>query len=179
MPARVNVYCAKSVAHVTLEMMREELAVADLMTLAEVLELPEGEEAAVRKMEPHLRIEGGRDRHGNMSPELEYAEVYWKPQPSRPIQIERVEDVREEIAETLENLPESDSAGARRVREHLARVVEVVYFEMGIDDSMHLAATLSEVLAFMIAEQGDGLVWFYRRDWASPEDRGENLWTTA
>jgi hypothetical protein len=33
--------------------------------------------------------------------------------------------------------------------------------------------------AFFIAEQGDGLVWFYHRDWASPEDRGANIFTTA
>jgi hypothetical protein len=34
-------------------------------------------------------------------------------------------------------------------------------------------------LAFFVAEQGDGLVWFYHRDWASPADRGTNIFTTA
>ena len=63
--------------------------------------------------------------------------------------------------------------------EHLRGVAEVVDFEMGIDDSLHLGATLAEVLGFFIAEEGDGLVWFYHGDWASPEDRGAIIFTTA
>jgi hypothetical protein len=179
MPARVTVYCTRSVADLTREMMRDELDQADLVTLAEALDLPEGEEAAVRAMQPHLRVEGGRDQHGNASARFDYIEVYWKAGESRPIQIERTTDVATDIAETLENLPASNAAGAQRVRAHLARTIEIVYFEMGISDSLHLGATLSEVLAFFVAERGDGLVWFYHRDWAAPDDRGTNLWTTA
>lgn len=171
MPARVNVYCTRSVAHLTPAMFRAELDEADLMTLAEALDLPEGEEEAVEAMLPHLRVEGDPDRFAPV-------EVYWKPGDGRPIQIARTTDVAGEIAETLENLPASRSNGARRVRDHLARTIEIVHVELGIDDSLHLGATLSEVLAFFIAEQGDGLVWFYHRDWASPDDRGANLWVT-
>ena len=43
---------------------------------------------------------------------------------------------------------------------------------MGIDGSLHLAATISEVVAFYLAERGDGIVWFYHREFASPESRG-------
>jgi hypothetical protein len=53
-----------------------------------------------------------------------------------------------------------------------------VYLEMRIDDSLHLGATLAEVVAFFIAEQGDGLVWFYHRDWASPDDPSTTIFTT-
>jgi len=50
--------------------------------------------------------------------------------------------------------------------------------QMAVADSNHLGATIGEVLAFFLAETGDGLVWFYRRDWASPDDRGAIIWTT-
>lgn len=151
-------------------MLRREIDDADLMTLAESLNLPEGEEAAVEAMEPHLRIE--LKAGGNL-----FAEVHWKAS-GRPIQIERRSDIAGEIAETLEDLPKSTSSGARRVREHLKQCREIISFEMGVEDSTQLAATLTEVLAFYFAEQGDGLVWFYHRDWAAPDNRGRTLWNT-
>lgn len=173
MPARVNVYCKRSVASLTGAALRRELDAADLMTLAEALELPDGEEFAVRTMRPHLRIvaEG--------TP-FTRAEVHWKPG-GRPIQIDRiVDDAPAHLAELLEGeLPEARTADAKRVVEHLRRCEEIVYLELGVDDSLHLGATLAEVLAFYIAAQGDGLVWFYHRDWASPADRGATLWVTG
>lgn len=169
MPARVTVYCRKSVALLSPAAMKAELDSADLMTLAEALELPEGEEEAVRAMRPHLRVEGDDGP-------FDYVEVHWKPKKGRPIQIERVDDrdhVRADVGEVLAEL--SGVEGAERVCEHLKGVKEIVYFEMGIDDSLNLGATLTEVLAFFVAEAGDGLVDFYRRDWASPDDRGANV----
>jgi hypothetical protein len=163
------------VAHLTPAALRAELDLADLYTLAECLDLPDGEEAAVDAMRPFLRVEGDPD------PEFVYAEVHWKKE-GRPIQIERVADpkrVREEVDETIENWLTSQEPGPRRVAEHLRSVCEVVDLEMGIGDSLHLGATLAEVIAFRIAEEGDGLVWFYHRDWASPDDRGVTLFTTA
>jgi hypothetical protein len=171
MPARINVYCRRPTARLTADALRRELDDADLMTLAEHLELPEGEEAAVRAIRPHLRVEAAP------GPELRYAEIRWKPA-GRPIQISRATEVAAELAETLENLPAGDTPGARRVRAHLANCQEIIHFEMGIDDSLHLGSVLGEVLAFRFAEEGDGLIWFYYRDWASPEDRGLRLWTT-
>ena len=47
------------------------------------------------------------------------------------------------------------------------------------DPRLHLAATISEVLAFYLAERGDGIVWFYHRDFASPDDRATTLWQTG
>jgi hypothetical protein len=141
------------------------------MTLAETLELPEGEEEAVHEMWRHYELEASSGAEGGG------AEIRWHAK-QRPIQISWGAPLDGEIDETLENLPESDSAGAERVRQHLAATREVVSFEMGIDGSSHLAATISEVLAFFFAEQGDGLVWFYYRDFASPDDRAATLWTT-
>ena len=43
--------------------------------------------------------------------------------------------------------------------------------------SMHLAATIAEVLAFFVAERGDGVVLFYGREFAAPDDRGKTLLT--
>ncbi|MCX5744322.1 MAG: hypothetical protein NT062_17670 [Proteobacteria bacterium] len=64
------------------------------------------------------------------------------------------------------------------MREHLSKSVEVVGFELGASGSLHLGATISEVLAFYVAEQGEGVVWFYAREFASPHDRGATLWQT-
>lgn len=171
MPARVLVFCKRSVADVTAEMLVNELRGADLMTLAEDLNLPEGEEAAVDEMWTHLRIEpaGGT---------VKGLEIHWHER-QRPIQIECGPPLPGEIDETLENLPDSDSPGAARVRAHLAATCEIVAMEMGLDGSNHLAATISEVLAFKLAEQGDGIVWFYYRDFASPEDWATTLWQTG
>ena len=168
MPARVNVYCRRSVLGVTASALREEIASADLMTLAESLDLPEGEEAAVEAMWPHLRID-------------ENLEIHWKPS-GRAIQIDFVSgaEAGRHIARLIDDsLPPAESAGARRVLEHLAECTEIAYLELGIDDSFHLGATLAEVVAFYLARQGDGLVHFYHREWASPEDRAETLWTTT
>lgn len=49
---------------------------------------------------------------------------------------------------------------------------------MGLDGSQHLAATLAEVIAFYLAERGDGIIWFYHREFAAPDDRGTALWQT-
>ncbi|MFO0617200.1 MAG: hypothetical protein U0414_31675 [Polyangiaceae bacterium] len=169
MPARVTVYCRRSVAHLRRADLEAEIEAADLMTLAEALDLPEGEEAAVEAMRPHLRWGGDEGS-------VDAVELHWKPE-GRPIQIERVDDagaVRADVDEVLEALDEDEEAAG--VCEHLRGVREIVYFEMGIDDSMHLGATLTEVLAFFVADAGDGLVDFYRRDWASPNDRAENLY---
>jgi hypothetical protein len=170
MPARVLVYCKKSVADVTAEMLVYELRGADLMTLAESLDIPEGEEAAVEKMWAHLHIEpdGGA---------LNGLEIHWHDH-QRPIQIECRPALPGEIEETLDDLPDSDLPGAVRVRAHLEATEEIVALEMGLDGSHHLAATISEVVAFYLAVRGDGIVWFYHREFASPENRGVSLWQT-
>ena len=170
MPARVLIYCKKSVADVTADMLADELHEVDLVTLAEALDLPEGEEAAVEKMWSHLRIEPvGSTIHG--------LEIHWH-EHQRPIQLECGPPLPGEMAETLEELPDSDLPEAIGVREHLAATTQIVALEMGIDGSHHLAATISEVVAFYLAERGDGIVWFYHREFASPEDRGATLWQT-
>jgi len=171
MPARVLVYCRESVADVSAEMLVYELRRADLDTLAEALDLPEGEDAAVEEMWTRFRVEPATGPINGL-------EIHWHER-QRPIQVSCGPPLDGEIEETLEDLPSSsDDPGAARVREHLAGTREIVEFEMGIDGSHHLAATISEVLAFFLAERGDGIVWFYHREFASPEDRGATLWRT-
>ena len=74
-------------------------------------------------------------------------------------------------------LPESDEPGVTRLRAHLSATKEVVSIEMGISGAEHLAATISEVLAFYLAERGDGVVWCYEREFVAPDDRTVALWT--
>ncbi|NOU28334.1 MAG: hypothetical protein HOO96_10570 [Polyangiaceae bacterium] len=170
MPARVLVFCKKPTSHLTPTMLEAELRAADLMTLAEGLELPEGEEAAVATMWTHFRIDADdASIHG--------VEIRWDGV-QRPIQVSAAPPLEGELEETLENLPESDAPGAARVREHVGATVEIVDFEMGIGGSNHLAATIAEVLAFYVAEQADGIVWFYNDEFAAPDDRGATLLST-
>ncbi|MGC4119854.1 MAG: hypothetical protein QM765_35815 [Myxococcales bacterium] len=168
MPARILVFCKKSVDHVTAKMVTEELKLADLCTLAETLDLPEGEEAAVDAMWEQFQIasEGGS---------LNGAELHWHAS-QRPVQVRVGPPVAGELEETMELLPKNK--GGKRVRSHLEQTRFVVEFEMGIDGSNHLAATISEVTAFLFAEQGDGLVWFFHREFAAPDDRGATLCVT-
>jgi len=170
MPARIYVYCRRADVCLDPEAMLEAIKIADLMTLAEDLNLPEGEEAAVRAIWPHLRVV----RAGGM------VEVYWKPD-GRPIQVEVVHGDQAATyidALLVEELPPSDEPGAHRVRAHLRETQAIVFMQMGVADSHHLGATIGEVLAFFFAETAGGLVWFYHRDWASPDDRATNIWTT-
>ena len=145
--------------------LRRSLDDADLWTLAEALDISEDEvDVAIG----HLRVapgDGGID-------------VHWKAS-GRPIQIRAVDGARAagEVAETLDvRLPELNSPGLARVREHLGGCAQIVHLEMGIDDARHLGATLGEVLAFSVATAGDGLVWFFDQAWASPDNPAATIW---
>jgi hypothetical protein len=164
--AWIDVYCRRDDVHLDPEELLGAVGEADLMTLAEALDLPEGEEAAVETARPYLSAEWAG----------EAVNFYWRP--GRPLRLEVLHgiDAEEDALELLEDLPSSGEAGLRRVRAHLGETRSVVYIQMGIDDSQRLAATIGEVLAFHIAEQGDGLVRFYDREWAAPADRGAAIW---
>lgn len=168
MPERVLVFCKKSVAGVTPAELVDELRAADLMTLAEVLDLPGGEEAAVRAMWACFRLEHADPR------ELDGVELHWHPQ-QRPIQVRRGPPLHDELAELLDGMTERAAQGSERVRAHLEQVTEIVEFELGIPGAHHLAATITEVLAFFVAERGAGIVLFYGREFAAPDDRGATL----
>lgn len=162
MPARVLVYCKKPIGKISAAQLEQELRNADLMTLAEVHDLPEGEEAAVEEMWRCFRLDLSAAS----------AEIHWHKK-QRPIQIGWGPPLAGEMEETLGELPTTEAA--QRVRARLEQTTHVVSFEMGIDGSHHLAATISEVLAFFFAERSDGIVWFYFREFASPDDRGATL----
>ena len=168
MPARVLVFCRKSVAGLTPAMLVDELRNADLMTLAECLDLPGGESAAVKAMWKYFRLEEDDPR------DIDGIELHWHKQ-HRPIQVRRGPPIPGELEELREGLDKLKSKGAKRVRKHLEETVEVIEFEMGIPGSLDLAATISEVLAFFVAERGDGIVLFYNREFAAPDDRGATI----
>lgn len=166
MPERVLVFCRRRVGLSAAELERA-LRDADLFTRAESLELPEGEEAAVETMWRSFRIEQNDDGFS----------LHWH-STQRPILVRQGPPLDGELDETLEALPSGPADALARVRDHLTQTVEIIEFEMGLEGSLHLAATLSEVLAFFWAMRGDGLVWFYRREFAAPENRATALLLT-
>lgn len=172
MPERILVFCRKSVSTLRPAELERELREHDLETLAEVLELPEGEDAAVAKMWSLFRMELAS------ADDIDGVEIHWS-DTQRPIQISRGPPLDGELVETLGAIGDGDSAEHACTREHVSNTVEIIAFEMSIHGSHHLAATISEALAFFVAERGDGLVWFYRREFASPDDRGTPLLMTA
>lgn len=166
MPARVIVYGKHPVGAVTAAMLEEVLQGADLMTLAESLDLPEHEEAAVAEMWKHFAIRTSERAF----------EITWHAS-QRPIQITLEPRNPEELRELLEDLlPKKGSDGLGRLRAQLEATREAVVFEMGIEGSHHLAATITEELAFYFCGRMDGVVWFYGDEFASHSDRGMSLW---
>ncbi len=163
MAERVLVFCREPVM-VTPRELVEELRDADLETLAEVLELEEGEAAAVEEMWKCFRADGDA---------LDGLELFWHRE-QRPIQLRAAPPMEEEREELLGGL-KPETPGLERVRTHLENTKTVVELEMGVHGARHLAATIAETLAFFIAEKSDGLVLFYGREFAAPDDRGRPL----
>ena len=169
MAAWIDVYCRDEDVHLDPDELLRAVDEADLMTLAEPLDLPEGEEAAVEAAQPYLSAEWAGDA----------VNFYWRP--GRPLRLEVLHgfDAEEDVIELLGDLPPSGDQGLERVRAHLGGTRSVVYIQIGLADSNRLAATIGEVLAFHIAEKGDGIVRFYDREWAAPADRGVAIWVAA
>lgn len=165
----ISVYCESRI-ELDVKELRDELATADLRTLAKAVF--DSDEEAARALEAatrNLRIE----RYGAE------IEVRWK-SAGRPLQIRAVSGAAAEgdIAEVLaERLPAASGPGPDRVRAQLARSQQVVYLEMAANDAKGLGAVFGEVLAFRLAAAGDGLVWLFDREWAAPDDRAVPIWS--
>lgn len=173
MPARVLVFCTQPVPRTTAAELEAALHGADLLTLAECHDLPEGEYAAVDELWRHFRIDTPD------ASDVLAADIAWHAE-QRPVQLSIGPPIPGELQETLDEwLTHAETPAVKRVRDHVSRTVTIVSFEMGIPGSNHLAATITEVLAFHFAERADGLVWFYHRDFVSPDDRGATLLTTG
>lgn len=154
--------------------MRDVLDDADLETLAEVqLDTPgEGLEPMIADVLRNLRAEPARDAGASI-------DVHYRAE-GRPIQISTASgrEAEAQITETMEEFPlEAQEPGVLLLREHLNMCVQVVNIEMDADAAGHLGAVLGGELAYAIAEDGDGLVWFFDRDWVSPADRATTLWS--
>lgn len=169
MAAWIDVYCRKEDVQLDPDDLFRAVDEADLETLVEALDLPGGGEAAVEAARPYLGAEWAG----------EAVNVYWRA--GRPLRVEVLHgfDAEEDAMELLEDLPATDEAGLRRVRAHLGETRSVVYIQLGVADPNQLAATIGEVLAFHLAEAGDGLVRFDEREWASPADRGVTIWSSS
>ncbi|GAA2461373.1 hypothetical protein ACFOS0_20140 [Nocardia seriolae] len=73
----------------------------------------------------------------------------------------------------------SAGPGPGLIRGHLAAVRHVINIEMSAADSTSMGAVLGEIVALELAAAGDGLVWFFGKDWVSPEDRAGTVWTSS
>jgi hypothetical protein len=51
-----------------------------------------------------------------------------------------------------------------------------VNIEMGGADAGDSGTAFGGLLAFSLAEAGDGLVWLFDRDWVAPGERAVTVW---
>lgn len=162
MPARLHVYCAERIAGVT----RDELMTAigdvvDFYTIAEGFGIED--EAVVDAALQALEIDGD-----NGFFELRYRDVS-----ARAIQVEVFDDpelVRETCKEAEERIDEAYAAGAKRVREHLTRVVEIASFELGFSQLEDMGIVIAGQLAEHLAKAGSGLICDQNDDWWRLDD---------
>ncbi|MQA95283.1 MAG: hypothetical protein GEV11_11790 [Streptosporangiales bacterium] len=132
--------------------------------------------AGVRHGLPDLRVETARDAGASI-------DVHYRAD-GRPIQLSTLvgREAAGQVTETLAELPlESKEAGVLLVREHLNMCVQVINIELDAAAEGDLGTVLGTVLgaelAYAIAEDGDGLVWLFDREWISPADRTTPVWT--
>ena len=88
MPARVLVFCTQPVPRTTVAELEAALRDADLLTLAEGHDLPEGEDAAVDEMWRHFRIDT------SAASEVLEAELAWHGRAAAGAALDRSTDPR-------------------------------------------------------------------------------------
>ncbi|WP_157514145.1 hypothetical protein [Nocardia concava] len=161
----ISVYCQESI-RLDGDEIRRWIETADLWTWAETLyDEDELAEAAAESVLTNLRVQAETT-----------IDVYWT-ESGRPLQISVSPAAAEDISEVVnEALSTADGPGPALIRDHLAAVRHVINIEMSAADSMSMGAVLGEIVALEIAAVGNGLVWFFGKDWVSPEDRAGTVW---
>ena len=170
MPAWLSVYCTRSVAHVTAEDLLASISEMDLHTIAEGFGIEDEAivDAAVSalRIEPVLQLEGVKFR------------LLYRPKDSRPVfiyvSVEPAE-VRELRDEVLEELAPSKARGVRRVRSHLARVIEVAALELVWNQLDDMGIVLAGQVAEYLAVVGKGLIQDHNDDWWAMRGRAPVL----
>ncbi|MGV9408802.1 hypothetical protein ACWDOP_02715 [Nocardia sp. NPDC003693] len=162
----ISVYCRETI-RLEPERIRGWIEVADLATWAEtVYDDDELAAAAADSVAANLRVHPG-------SP----LEVHWT-ESGHPLLISVNTIPAEEVSEILDEvIAEATGPGPERIRDHLAAVRLAINIEMSAADSRSMGAVLGEIVALELAAAGDGLVWFFDKDWVSPEDPADTVWT--
>lgn len=151
MPARVTVYCRKSVLSVTATEIQSGLDPVDWWTLAECYDIDD--DAIVDRSLAYLRIEGEK---GNFT-------LHCRPPGLRQLEIsindraEAPESIEEEIAEL--------GAQLELVARHLRESIEVVSIETGYFQFVEMMPVFAYEVAIWFAEIGDGCVLTDDGEW--------------
>jgi hypothetical protein len=167
MAAWLTAYCARSVDHVTADDLLSLLrGLDDPWTLAEGFGIDD--EKIVDRALAQLRIESIADPDG-----VKFA-LRYRPGKTRPVYFHlwaeprRVQTEREEALELLDG---SRNRNAKRVREHLGRVVEVAALELGWNQLDDMGVVLAGQIVEFLATEGDGLIRDQNDDWWAMKKR--------
>jgi hypothetical protein len=169
MAAWFDVYCARSVAHVTAKKLRSRIeSIQDVYTLAEGYGIDDN--AAVDKAMTLLQIEPVNGPGG-----VKF-QIRYRSRKFRPILYHLWTDFDEELEEALEQLEELETEGPTskkgivRVRSHLKRVVQVVTLELGWSQLEDMGVVLAAQVAEYLATIGGGLIKDPHDDWWEMKD---------
>ncbi|MEV6067463.1 hypothetical protein AB0L82_12995 [Nocardia sp. NPDC052001] len=164
----ISVYCRESVELDGAEVW-DWISSADLWTLAEGFFENDAEvEDALEHALVNLRIDADAE-----------VSVGWKTE-GRGMRVWHAlgADVVAQVGEVLgEHLIDAVGPGPDRIRAHLAETTQVVNIEMSVEDSHRLGAVFGSVIALRIAEEAEGLVWYFDQEWVDPHKPAETLWT--
>ncbi|MCI0701176.1 MAG: hypothetical protein L0241_08840 [Planctomycetia bacterium] len=161
MAAWLTVYCSRSVDHITADDLLAFLRnLDDPHTLAEGFGIEDEDE--VNRAFARLKIETVTDTDG-----LKFA-IHYKTAKDRPIYFHlwaKRSRVKAEREEALEGLEEAKGRNVKRVRTHLAKMVEVIALELGWNQLEDMGIVLAGQIAEFIAVEGDGLILDQNDDW--------------
>jgi hypothetical protein len=164
MAAWVTIYCKRSLAGAVPEQVRSCIDAADWHTLAEGYDVED--ERVVDAALAHFRIEELPRAEGDL--DCEVYRVYYRPGGQRQIDVwrwTRPEQVAEQVAEELGELKGARRAGVKQVREHLARVKDVVSIELGWGQLGGMPVVLAYEIARHLAHAGHGWIKDHEDRW--------------
>jgi hypothetical protein len=163
MAAWITVYCERSLAGAIPEQIQRCVDEADWLTTAEGYGIEE--EKTLRAALNHFRIESLDGRRSGA-----YC-IYYRPdrpKGCRQIELERWAEpalVKQEVAAARASLRGKRSGGAKRIREHLHKVIETVAFELGWDQLEGMAVVLAYEIARCLAYYAHGWIEDHEDQW--------------
>ena len=152
MAMRYTAYCKKSAADVTPAQLLAGTTDADLMTIAEYDDVPDAlVESALGQLRMD-RVEGDG---------FHFYRLSYRPEGVRQIDVERwqtIEEVREVVAEVLEDLEAREEPLLHKLRPHLDATVDIVDASFGSSPDEVMAPVLASEVTRWLAERFDGII---------------------